>query len=183
VAISSHRGVAKHANHLKGRIAEAIVEAIFRRAGYVVSRSGRETQVQRLLKIGGDAFLPDFLIRKPVNRDGTARPLHRLVPIEVKYRRYVDAFLRRHGRELFNGIAHHWPDLYLIFVTDNPEPDRSCFQVVDFIQRDIVLQDLHTVADLDIYERTAHEYESLVRQLFPLLDARGRESKECAAAE
>jgi hypothetical protein len=172
-----------HANHLKGRIAEAIVEAIFRRAGYVVSRTGRETQVQRLLKIGGDAFLPDFLIRKTVNHEQSARPLHRLVPIEVKYRRDVEAFLGRYGRELFDGIAHHWPDLYLIFVTDNPEPDRSCFQVIDFIQRDVVLQDLHTVADLDIYERTAREYESLVRQLFPLLDARGRGSTECAGRE
>lgn len=51
-------------NHLKGRIAEAFVEAIFQRAGYSVSRVGRESQVQRLVKIGTDEFLPDFLIRK-----------------------------------------------------------------------------------------------------------------------
>ena len=39
---------------LKGRIAEAFVEAIFRRAGYRVSPAGRESQFQRPVKIGAE---------------------------------------------------------------------------------------------------------------------------------
>jgi hypothetical protein len=117
--------------HLKGRIAEAFVEAIFRRAGYLVSRIGRESQLQRLIKIGVDEFLPDFLIRKPVSRGNEQRPLHRLIPIEVKYRHDVDGFLRTCGRDLFERVAPAWPDLCFIFVTDNPVPGRSSFQVVD----------------------------------------------------
>ena len=57
--------------YLKGRIAEAFVESIFRRAGYTVSRVGRESQVHRLVKLGADEFLPDFLVRKRVARGTT----------------------------------------------------------------------------------------------------------------
>jgi hypothetical protein len=35
-------------NALKGRIAEALVEGIFRRAGYDVALVGRESRVQQL---------------------------------------------------------------------------------------------------------------------------------------
>jgi hypothetical protein len=156
---------------LKGRIAEAFVEAIFRRAGYTVSRIGRESQVQRLIKIGSDEFLPDFLVRKPVGREKSDRPLHRLVPVEVKYRRDVTGFLRRYGQELFSRVSPHWPDLCFVFVTDSPEPGRSCFQLLDLWRRDAFeLRDLETVADLDIYATTVQEYEGLVLKIFPLLD-------------
>lgn len=156
---------------LKGRIAEALVEAIFRGAGYVVSRTGRESQVQRLIRIGSDEFLPDFLITKKVGHERSNRPLHRLVPIEVKYRHDLAGFLRRYGRALFEEVPKHWPDLCLVFVTDNPEPGRSCFQIVDFWQREREEpRDLHTVADLDVSETTVREYESLVREIFSLLD-------------
>src|SRR3990167_8266249 len=117
--------------NLKGRIAEAFVETIFQRAGYTVSRIGRESQVQRLVKIGSDEFLPDFLLRKPVAETGTGRPLHRLIPIEVKYRANVDAFLRQHGDELLSRVGEQWPELCIVLVTDHPAPSRSCFQVID----------------------------------------------------
>ena len=68
-------------DHLKGRVAEALLEAIFRRAGYLVSRVGRESQLHRLVKIGVDEFLPDFLIRKQVDRQDGQRPLQRLIPV------------------------------------------------------------------------------------------------------
>jgi hypothetical protein len=56
-------------------------------------------------------------------------PLHRLVSTEVKYRRNVLGYLQHEGRR---GLAEAscWPDLYLILVTDRPEPERSCFQVL-----------------------------------------------------
>ncbi len=48
-------------NHLKGRIGEAFVEALLRRANYSVSRVGREAHVPSLLTVGRTAYMPDFL--------------------------------------------------------------------------------------------------------------------------
>jgi hypothetical protein len=156
-------------NDLKGRIAEALVEGIFQRAGYAVSRTGRESQVQGLLRNGRVEFLPDFLIRRSVTSSGSDRPLHCLVSIEVKFRRDLKTYLEREGRKDL-GRAASWPDLYLILVTDRPEPERSCFQVLDPRRSDGATADLHAVHDLDIYESTVREYEGLVHKIFPLLD-------------
>jgi hypothetical protein len=165
-------------SNLKGRIAEAFVEAVFRRAGYFVSRTGRESQVQRLLKAGSDGYLPDFLIRKAVKRQGSDRPLHRLIPIEVKYRRDLGRFLDRFGHEAFKHAARNCPDVCFVFVTDNPGPGRSCFQVVDLLSNgELVTRDLHTVKDFEIYETTVLEYEQLIKEIFPLLDGRAPNSK------
>jgi hypothetical protein len=154
---------------LKGRIAEALVEGIFQRAGYAVSRTGRESQVQRSLKKGRTEFLPDFLVRKAVAREDSERPLHRLVSIEVKFRRHLSAYIEGEGRKDVAQAAS-WPDLYLVLVTDRPAPGRSCFQVLDPRRGEDATADLHTVVDLDIYERTVREYEGLVHRIFRLLD-------------
>ncbi len=158
---------------LKGRIAEAFVESIFRRAGYRVSRAGRERQFQRLVKIGTDEFLPDFLLHKPAGATPAGRPLHRLIPVEVKYRASVEDFLRSHGDELLARLGEQWPELCLVFVTDHPASGRSCFQVLDVaVARPgapLATVDLHYVHDFDVYVTTAQEYEGLVRQIFPLL--------------
>lgn len=160
-----------HSARLKGRIAEALVEVIFRRAGYLVSRVGRESQLQRLVKIGADEFLPDFLIRKRIDRETGERPLHRLIPVDVKYRHDVAAFLQVYGWELFEKVAPAWPDLCFVFVTDSPEPGRSSFQVLDLWGGPTsTTKDLHLVPDLDVYETTVRECELLVQQIFPLLD-------------
>jgi len=71
-------------NALKGRIGEAFVESILRQSGFKVSRLGRESQVQQLLKNGGSEFLPDFLIWKPADQSRDGLPLHRLLSVEVK---------------------------------------------------------------------------------------------------
>jgi hypothetical protein len=158
---------------LKGRIAEAFVESIFRRAGYRVSRTGRESQFQRSLKVGADEFLPDFLLHKPAGSTPAGRPLHRLIPVEVKYRASVEEFLRGHGDELLARLGEQWPELCVVFVTDHPASGRSCFQVLDVaVARPgapLATVDLHYVHDFDIYLTTAQEYEALVRQIFPLL--------------
>lgn len=158
---------------LKGRIAEAFVEAIFRRAGYRVSRVGRESQFQRMIRIGSDSFLPDFLLHKPAGETPTGRPLHRLIPVEVKYRASVEDFLRSHGDELLMQVGARWPELCIAFVTDHPATGRSCFQILDLAAvrpgEPLVSVDLHYVQDLDIYLSTVQEYEGLVRQIFPLL--------------
>jgi hypothetical protein len=158
---------------LKGRIAEAFVEAIFRRAGYRVSRTGRESQFQRMVWVGADEFLPDFLLHRPAGVTPTGRPLHRLIPVEVKYRASVEQFLANHGDELITRVGEHWPELCIVFVTDCPASGRACFQVVDLgtarAGEPLIAVDLHHVHDLDIYLTTVHEYEGLVRQIFPIL--------------
>lgn len=158
---------------MKGRVAEAFVEAIFQRAGFRVTRAGRESQFPRLVKIGADEFLPDFLLRKPVSETPTGRPLHRLIPVEVKYRASVEESLQRHGDDLLTRVGEQWPELCIVFVKDHPAPGRSCFQVIDLAAtrpgKPLVSVDLHEVRDLDIYLTTAQEYEGLVRQIFPLL--------------
>jgi hypothetical protein len=158
---------------LKGRIAEAFVESIFRRAGYRVSRAGRESPLQRPLRVGSDEFLPDFLLHQPAGATPTGRPHHRLLPVEVKYRASVEEFLRGHGDDLLARLGERWPELCVVLVTDHPAAGRSCFQVLDVaVARPgapLTTVDLHLVHDFDIYLTTAREYEALVRQIFPLL--------------
>jgi hypothetical protein len=158
---------------LKGRIAEAFVESIFRRAGYRVTRTGGESQVQRPVKIGADEFLPDFRLQKPAGTTPAGRRLRRLIPIEVKYRASVEEFLRSHGDELLERLGEQWAGLCLVFVTDRPSSGRSCFQVLDVAAArpgtPLATVDLHNVVDLDIYLTTVREYEELLRQIFPML--------------
>jgi hypothetical protein len=158
---------------LKGRIAEAFVESIFRRAGYRVSRTGREIQAQRPTRVGADEFLPDFLLHKPAGETPSGRPRHRLIPIEVTYRANVEEFLRDHGDDLLARLVAQWPALCLVFVTDHPAAGRSCFQVLDLAAATpgapLASVDLHYVRDFDVYLTTVQEYEGLVRGIFPLL--------------
>jgi hypothetical protein len=160
-------------NALKGHIAEALVENILRRAGYKVSRLGRESQIHRLLKIGADEFLPDFLVWKKVDRSNSERFLHRLLMIEVKYRANLAEYLRSDADAAFSRVQEQWPELFFVFVTDNPDPARSCFQVVDLSDyksgAPIRTTNLEALSTLDIYPSTVAEYENLVGQIFSLL--------------
>jgi hypothetical protein len=157
---------------LKGRIAEALAESIFRQAGYSVSRVGRESQVHRLVKIGSDEFTPDFLVWKPVTSANAASDLHRLLTVEVKYRANLAEFLRRDAMELFGDAKRAWPNLYFVLVTDQPAPGRSCFQAValaDFGGAMSETIDLHQVTALDIYRSTVEQHEDVARRLFGAL--------------
>ena len=166
---------------LKGRIGEAFVESILRRAGYKVSRIGRESQVQQMLRTGISEFLPDFLIWKQVDRTGGAPSLNRVLSVEVKYRHDIPEFLQRYGGDFLLDVAEQWPELYVILVTDNPEPDRSCFQVIDLRgyrpDAPLTTVDLHDLPVLDIYRSTVEEYEGLVKQVFALLGSRARSAE------
>ena len=148
------------------------------RAGYAVSRVGRESQVPRLFKRGKDEFVPDFMVRKAVERPDSDRPLHRLIPIEVKYRYDLARFLRGEAAHFFEA-AKQWPDLCLILVTDRPEGGRSCFQVLQRTDESArTTTDLERVAVLDIYPSTVVEYAHLATKLFSLLvGPRGTQSK------
>jgi hypothetical protein len=160
---------------LKGRIGEALVEGILREARFKVSRLGRESQVQQLLKTGSSEFLPDFLIWKPVEHQiKNGGPLHRLLSVEVKYRSNVEEFLCRFGDELIARVGEQWRELYVVFVTDHPAAGRSCFQVLDFrgFAPDAPLDtiDLHEAQVFGISKDIIEEHERLVSQLFSPLN-------------
>ena len=158
---------------VKGRVAEALVEAMLQRAGFRVTRVGRESQLPRLVKVGGDEFLPDFVLRKPVAEAAPVGPPRKPIPVEVKYRASVEEFLGRHDDRLRARLEERWPDLCVVIVTDRPVEGRSCFQVLDLAPASpgapLVTVDLHEVPVLDVYPTTVREYEGLVRQIFPLL--------------
>lgn len=148
------------------------------RAGYAVSRVGRESQVPGLFKNGKDEFLPDFMVRRAVERPGSDRPLHQLIPIEVKYRHDLKRFFRREAADFFES-AKRWPELCLVLVTERPDEGRSCFQVLQGAdEASLTSTDLERVLVLDIYRSTVVEYGHLAKKLFDLLaESRAAQSK------
>jgi hypothetical protein len=164
-------------NHLKGRMAEALVEAIFRRAWYTVARVGRETQMPALMRAGRTEFMPDFVVWRALDEPSLGHHPYRLLAIEVKYRADLADYLRRASPSRSPEVARQWPELYEIIVTDRPEINRSCFQAVHVSAlpdgTPPATIDLHLVPGLDIYRRTVEEYEGLVREIFPILGSRG----------
>ncbi|HYB69859.1 MAG TPA: hypothetical protein VEH80_04275 [Candidatus Bathyarchaeia archaeon] len=161
---------------LKGRMAEALVEGIFRRARYTVARVGRESQIPAVMRIGRTEFTPDFVVWRALDEPSLGHHSYRLVAIEVKYRAALDDYLRSESLAHSPEIGRQWPELYEIVVTDRPAPGCSCFQAVHVsscVDRSAPASiDLHLVAGLDIYRKTVEEYEQLVRRIFPILGSR-----------
>ena len=175
-------------DNLKGRVAEALVESILRQAGYTVSRLGRESQVQRLMKVGADDFAPDFLVWKRAKRATCASEsdLHQLLTVEVKYRANLAGFLRRQeAAELLAKAKVQWPGLYLVIVTDDPADGRSCFQAVcvrDHVPGNgCITVDLSQLPAFDISCATVQAHEGIARALFATLRFAGRDTR-CASA-
>src|SRR3972149_6008624 len=110
----------------KSRIAEALVESIFRRARYHI-RPYRSEALP--LRFGREDFSPDF--RVSLDSEAVA---DQTVLVEVKYRPSAYQFLsvenQRGDRSVFLMARRSWPNLYFILVTDRPEPGRSCFQAI-----------------------------------------------------
>ena len=148
------------------------------RAGYAVSHMGRQRQLPRLLKTGKDEFLPDFMIRRPVERPDADRSVPALIPLKVKYRADVARFWRREAADYFE-TAKRWPDLWLVLVTDRPEHGRSCFQALQGADQDATsTTDLERVEVFDVYPSTVLEYSHLAQKLFALLaESRAAQSK------
>lgn len=162
-------------NRLKGRMAEALVEGIFKRAQYMVARVARETQVSALMRTGHG--VPDFVVWKALDDPTLGHRSYRLLAIEVKYCVRIEDHLRREAAPRSPEVALQWPELYEMLVTDHPETGRSCFQALHLSILPPVAPpatlDLHVVPGLDIYRRTVEEYEGLVREVFPLMGSRG----------
>lgn len=161
-------------NRLKGRMAEALFEGIFKRAQYVVARVARETQVSALMRTGQS--VPDFVVWKALDEPSLGHRSYRLLAIEVQYCANLDDHLRRETPARSPEVALQWPELYEILVTDRPQLGRSCFQAIHVSILPPAAPpstlDLHLVPGLDIYRRTVEEYEGLVREVFPLIGSR-----------
>src|SRR5213080_4534079 len=101
----------------KGRIAEALVESIFRRARYEV-RPYRQEALP--LRFGREDFSPDFLVSPAPGRASDCEFL-----VEVKYRPSIEQFVsvenQRGERSAFFMARRHWPTLYFVLVTERPE--------------------------------------------------------------
>ena len=101
---------------IKGRIAEALVESIFRRALFRMTRFGMESDLRGMLKVGKDEdFAPDFLALKE-SRVAEAPGVYHTFMIEVKYRRdlsrYLEVQSRKGNESVFAKSKAKWPNLF-----------------------------------------------------------------------
>src|SRR6266850_2550164 len=137
---------------VKSRIAEALVESIFRRARYQIRafRVASEEEAEN----GGGEFL-----------------------VEVKYRpsafQFVSVENQRGERSIFYMARRQWPSLYFILVTDRPEAGRSCFQAIAFGAmrpgEPFRTVDLVELKELRIFQHNIEDHEELIRRIFSLL--------------
>ena len=123
----------------KSRIAEALVESIFRRARYEV-RPFR-SNLSLPLRFGREDFSPDFRVTQSAphgeDRDFLieASPITRVDAIR-KYRPSIEQFVsvenQRGDKSIFYMARRQWPSLYFVLVSERPEPGRSCLQTLGF---------------------------------------------------
>jgi hypothetical protein len=153
----------------KGRIAEALVESMFRRARYDVAPYKTD---QSLLRFGREDFSPAFRLSQRV--DGEERSYL----IAVKYRASAEQFIsvenQRGDRSIFQMMRRHWPTLCFVLVTERPEPGRSCFQAVPFETMrpgESRTVDLLEVKDFGLFPHNVEDHEELTRRIFGSLNA------------
>lgn len=152
----------------KSRIAEALVESIFRRARYDVAPFKID---QSLLRFGREEFSPAFRVSQTV--DGELRSYL----VAVKYRTSAEQFIsvenQRGERSIFLMARRHWPALYFVLVTDRPPTGRSCFQAIAFNQlkpgEPFQTVDLDRLTELRIFRTNLEDHEELVRRIMGLL--------------
>lgn len=163
---------------IKGRIAEALVESIFRRAGFKMTRFGRESDLRGMLMAGKDEdSAPDFFAVKEGLVGREERGVYHTFMIEVKYRANLsrDLAIRRHeGKDsLFAKSKGKWPNLFIIFVTDHPKEGRSCFQALELTSYEpgqpVKTIELHQIKQFEIYPNNVREHEGLAKKIFGLL--------------
>jgi hypothetical protein len=154
---------------VKGRVAEALVEAVLLESGYQVMRAGRESQVQATLEPGDSGYSADFVVWRLVKSDKGRRPLHDVLVMEVKYRGQLEKWLPTICEKLMRQREGRRSDLHVVLVTDWPDVGRSCFQFLrlgDYVPGRLPpTQDLHD-ADLGIDRGTIEKYEPLVEKMF-----------------
>jgi hypothetical protein len=152
---------------VKSRIAEALVESIFRRARYQIRPFRNNTSP---LRFGREDFSPDFRVTSEAENG-----LEYLV--EVKYRpsayQFVSVENQRGERSIFFMARRQWPNLYFVLVTDRPEAGRSCFQAISFGSmrpgEPFRTVDLAELKELKIFQQNIEDHEELIRRIFTLL--------------
>jgi hypothetical protein len=158
---------------VKSRVAEALVESIFRRARYAVEPYRHDTVPP--LRFGREDFSPDFGISGRPGDNGLAP--HAL--IEVKYRSSVEQYIavenQRGERSVFATARRQWPTLAFVFVTDRPLPGRSSFQALSFPEHapgtPYETVDLGSIERFAIFPHNVADLEQLLRRIFSLLVA------------
>lgn len=153
----------------KTRVAEALVESIFRRADYEITRFIPEAIP---LRIGREDFSPDFRV---TGESKQGKPREFL--IEVKYRPAIEQYLsvenQRGDKSIFLMARQKWPTLYFVFVSERPEPGRSCFQVVSLQSHEagapFTTVDLADRKELGVFRHNVEDHEELLRHIFALL--------------
>ena len=153
---------------VKSRIAEALVEAIFRRARYQILPFRNNTSP---LRFGREDFSPDFRVSSAESENGGE------FLVEVKYRpsayQFVSVENQRGERSIFYMARRQWPNLYFILVTDRPEAGRSCFQAIAFGSmrpgEPFRTVDLAELKELKIFQQNIEDHEELIRRIFSLL--------------
>ncbi len=151
----------------KSRIAEALVESIFRRARYRVQPFRTE---QMPLRIGREDFSPDFSATRLEDEAFE-------ILVEVKYRPSIEQFIsvenQRGERSTFVMARRQWPALYFVLVSDRPDPGRSCFQAIQLAEHvpgaAFRTVDLLQIKELKIFRNNMEDHEVLVRRVFDLL--------------
>jgi len=154
---------------VKSRIAEALVESVFRRARYEITPF---IQAAIPLRVGREDFSPDFRVAR-----GSEQGDPREFLVEVKYRPAVEQYLavenQRGESSIFQMARQKWPDLYFVFVTERPEPGRSCFRVVSLQAHEagapFAAVDLADVKELGLFRHNVEDHEELVRRIYALL--------------
>lgn len=149
----------------KERIAVALVESIFRRAGYGI----RPFAAEAAPRVAPEDFTPTFYVTAP----GAQTPA-REFPIGVAYRPFLEPYIalenQRRQSSVFVLARRQWPGLQLVLVTDHPESGRSCFQALaggDGTELRTV--DLIHMPELTILPRDAADYEDLLARIYLLL--------------
>jgi hypothetical protein len=155
----------------KSRIAEALVESIFRRARCRIQPFSAEHVP---LRVGREDFSPDFIAGLGYNGGPSLDIL-----VEVKYRPSIEQFVsvenQRGERSVFELARRQWPNLYFILVSERPTPGRSCFQALPI--HDLTpggpfrTVDLDQLEELRIFRANVEDHEVLVRRIFALLAA------------
>ena len=155
----------------KSRIAEALVESIFRRARCHIHPFTAE---HLPLRVGREDFSPDFIVGLGSNGGPSLEIL-----VEVKYRPSIEQFVsvenQRGERSVFELARRQWPNLYFVLVSERPVPGRSCFQALPI--HDLTpggpfrTVDLDQLEELKIFRANLEDHEILVRRIFTLLAA------------
>ena len=152
----------------KSRIAEALVESIFRRARFSIHPFNGD---HAPLRVGREDFSPDFIVGLGSNGDSLQ------ILVEVKYRPSIEQFVsvenQRGDRSVLELARKQWPNLYFVLVTERPEAGRSCFQALPI--HDLTpggpfhTVDLDHLDELRIFRANVEDHEVLARRIFALL--------------